>query len=315
VGTSGSAKMSGSAGGAPTPADALEIFEPPLVRWLYARRRPEQSITLAFDAEVGRVYDEWDALSRRVADGKADAAAEAVFARAAGPSDGLLPVTPRPPPFRTPAGLRAGVGGRVPRARRPDPGPGQPGRRNARRPARLRTRRAQAADRGHAGRLVALGPEHAAVRDPQAPAWPAHHRAADPRAQGPSAGLVHPAVPAAHRQGHRPAAADAAAGPGSGPGPFPAVSELGRTDLGYTAGRSTAVPCRRPARARACLARGRPSGSNRWTGSLASTSSASTSGAPTSWMDGRCTPRSAIASPAGVSGRAGASGACPRVPW
>ena len=66
--TGGSSKMSGSAGGAPTPADALEIFEAPLLRWLYARRRPEQSITLAFDAEVGRVYDEWDALSRKVAD-------------------------------------------------------------------------------------------------------------------------------------------------------------------------------------------------------------------------------------------------------
>jgi lysyl-tRNA synthetase class 1 len=101
VGTSGSAKMSGSAGGAPTPADALEIFEAPLVRWLYARRRPEQAITLAFDAEVGRVYDEWDALGRRVADGKADAAAQAVYARAAGTSDGPLPVTPRPLPFRT----------------------------------------------------------------------------------------------------------------------------------------------------------------------------------------------------------------------
>jgi len=101
VGTSGSAKMSGSAGGAPTPADALEIFEAPLVRWLYARRRPEQAITLAFDAEVGRVYDEWDALTRRVADGKADAAAQAVFTRAASTSDGPLPVTPRPLPFRT----------------------------------------------------------------------------------------------------------------------------------------------------------------------------------------------------------------------
>jgi lysyl-tRNA synthetase, class I len=101
VGTSGSAKMSGSAGGAPTPADALEIFEPQLVRWLYARRRPEQAITLAFDAEVGRVYDEWDALGRRVADGKADAAAQAVYARAASTSDGPLPVTPRPLPFRT----------------------------------------------------------------------------------------------------------------------------------------------------------------------------------------------------------------------
>jgi lysyl-tRNA synthetase class 1 len=101
VGTSGSAKMSGSAGGAPTPADALEIFEAPLVRWLYARRRPEQAITLAFDAEVGRVYDEWDALSRRVAEGRADAPAQAVYARASGTADGPLPVTPRPLPFRT----------------------------------------------------------------------------------------------------------------------------------------------------------------------------------------------------------------------
>jgi lysyl-tRNA synthetase class 1 len=102
VGTSGgSSKMSGSAGGAPTPADALEIFEPQLIRWLYARRRPEQSITLAFNAEVGRVYDEWDALGRRVADGKADAPSQAVYARATGTAEGPLPVTPRPLPFRT----------------------------------------------------------------------------------------------------------------------------------------------------------------------------------------------------------------------
>jgi lysyl-tRNA synthetase class 1 len=101
VGFSGSAKMSSSAGGAPTPSDALEIFEAPLVRWLYARRRPEQAFKIAFDAEVGRVYDEWDALTRRVADGKADAATQVVYARAAGTSDGPLPVTPRPLPFRT----------------------------------------------------------------------------------------------------------------------------------------------------------------------------------------------------------------------
>ena len=101
VGTSGSSKLSGSRGGAPTPADALEIFEAPLLRWLYARRRPEQAITLAFGTEVGRVYDEWDALSRRVAEGTAEPAAQAVYARAAGTSDGLLPVTPRPLRFST----------------------------------------------------------------------------------------------------------------------------------------------------------------------------------------------------------------------
>jgi lysyl-tRNA synthetase class 1 len=101
VGTSGRSKMSGSAGGAPTPSDALEIFEAPLLRWLYARRRPEQSITLAFDQEVGRVYDEWDALTKRVAEGTAEPASAAVYARSAGTAEGPLPVTPRPLPFRT----------------------------------------------------------------------------------------------------------------------------------------------------------------------------------------------------------------------
>jgi lysyl-tRNA synthetase class 1 len=101
VGTQGSARMSGSAGGAPTPSDALEIFEAPLVRWLYARRRPEQSITLAFDTEVGRVYDEWDALTRKVNDGSADASAQVIYARASSTADGELPLTPKPLSFRT----------------------------------------------------------------------------------------------------------------------------------------------------------------------------------------------------------------------
>ena len=101
VGTTGRAKLSGSAGAAPTPADALEIFEAPLLRWLYVRRRPEQSITLAFDQEVGRVYDEWDKLSSRAADGTADAPSRLIFARASGTADGPLAATPRPVPFRT----------------------------------------------------------------------------------------------------------------------------------------------------------------------------------------------------------------------
>jgi lysyl-tRNA synthetase, class I len=105
VGTQGSAKMSGSAGGAPTPQDALEIFEAPLVRWLYARRRPEQAITLAFDAEVGRVYDEWDALARRVNDGTAEPSARVIYARASATADGKLPETPRPVSFRTLASI------------------------------------------------------------------------------------------------------------------------------------------------------------------------------------------------------------------
>lgn len=69
VGISGMAKMSSSKGGVPTPADALEIMEAPLLRWLYARRRPNQSFKIAFDQEIQRLYDEWDSLGRKVADG------------------------------------------------------------------------------------------------------------------------------------------------------------------------------------------------------------------------------------------------------
>lgn len=101
VGTPGAAKMSGSRGGAPTPADALEIFEPPLLRWLYARARPNQSFTVAFNNEVGRTYDEWDALSLKVAEGNAQQFPYANFVRASSTSDGPLPVTPRPLKFST----------------------------------------------------------------------------------------------------------------------------------------------------------------------------------------------------------------------
>ncbi|HUB23083.1 MAG TPA: lysine--tRNA ligase [Streptosporangiaceae bacterium] len=102
VGSSGgSSKMSGSRGGAPTPLDALEIFEPALLRWLYDRRRPEKSITIAFNAEVIRTYDEWDALSQRVAEGTAEQGDYANYVRASSTSDGPLPGTPRPLRFST----------------------------------------------------------------------------------------------------------------------------------------------------------------------------------------------------------------------
>jgi lysyl-tRNA synthetase class 1 len=102
VGSSGgSSKMSGSRGGAPTPLDALEIFEPSLLRWPYAHRRPEQSFNLGFKAEVSRAYDEWDALSQKVAEGNAGQFTYASYVRASSTSDGPLPATPRPLKFST----------------------------------------------------------------------------------------------------------------------------------------------------------------------------------------------------------------------
>lgn len=101
VGISGMAKMSSSKGGVPTPADALQIMEPQLLRWLYARRRPNQSFKIAFDQEIQRLYDEWDKLDGKVAEGSALPADLAAHARAVRTATGELPRTPRPMPYRT----------------------------------------------------------------------------------------------------------------------------------------------------------------------------------------------------------------------
>ncbi|MGI5338768.1 lysine--tRNA ligase [Streptomyces sp. CA-181903] len=101
VGISGMAKMSSSRGGVPTPGDALKIMEAPLLRWLYARRKPNQSFKIAFDQEIQRLYDEWDKLEAKVADGSVLPADAAAYSRAARTAAGELPRTPRPLPYRT----------------------------------------------------------------------------------------------------------------------------------------------------------------------------------------------------------------------
>ncbi|MEO7751786.1 MAG: lysine--tRNA ligase [Terracoccus sp.] len=101
VGIAGMAKMSSSKGGVPIPTDALEVMEPTVLRWLYARRRPNQSFDVAFGPELQRLYDEWDALNRKVSDGSAQPADLAAHLRATSTAETVLPTTPRPMPFRT----------------------------------------------------------------------------------------------------------------------------------------------------------------------------------------------------------------------
>ncbi|MDQ3628921.1 MAG: lysine--tRNA ligase [Actinomycetota bacterium] len=100
VGISGMAKMSSSRGGVPIPADALQIMEAPLLRWLYARRKPQQSFTIAFDQEIQRLYDEWDALGRKIVAGTAGQTEAVAYDRAVRTAQGPLPSTPRPLPYR-----------------------------------------------------------------------------------------------------------------------------------------------------------------------------------------------------------------------
>ncbi|MEU6243450.1 lysine--tRNA ligase [Streptomyces sp. NPDC047024] len=101
VGISGMAKMSSSKGGVPTPSDALKIMEPQILRWLYARRRPNQSFKIAFDQEIQRLYDEWDKLAGKVEDGSALPGDVAAYTRAVGTAAGELPKTAHPLPYRT----------------------------------------------------------------------------------------------------------------------------------------------------------------------------------------------------------------------
>jgi lysyl-tRNA synthetase class 1 len=105
VGISGMAKMSSSRGAVPTPADALAIMEAPLLRWLYTRRRPNQSFKIAFDAEIQRLYDEWDALEGKIAAGTAAPADEAAHDRAVRTAGTTLPGTAVPIAYRTLASI------------------------------------------------------------------------------------------------------------------------------------------------------------------------------------------------------------------
>lgn len=53
-------KMSGSKGNAVSPLELLEVYEPDVLKWLYFRRRPDQSFELSFGTEIYRQYDEYD---------------------------------------------------------------------------------------------------------------------------------------------------------------------------------------------------------------------------------------------------------------
>lgn len=101
VGFAGMQKMSSSRGGVPTAADALQVLEAPILRWLYVRRQPKQAFTIDFGAEVVRLYDEWDALGRKAADPERRDAQVLAFERASATSSaGTLPTPAVVVPFR-----------------------------------------------------------------------------------------------------------------------------------------------------------------------------------------------------------------------
>jgi lysyl-tRNA synthetase class 1 len=58
------AKLSSSSGNLITLAEAQLIYEPAVIRWIFASRKPNLDFTIAFDLDVMRTYDDFDRCER-----------------------------------------------------------------------------------------------------------------------------------------------------------------------------------------------------------------------------------------------------------
>jgi lysyl-tRNA synthetase class 1 len=56
----GTGKMSSSKGELITLSEAMAVYEPQMVRWIFANQRPNTDFSIAFDTDVIKVYDEFD---------------------------------------------------------------------------------------------------------------------------------------------------------------------------------------------------------------------------------------------------------------
>ncbi len=60
----GAGKMSSSSGNVVALRDVLEIYEPEIVRWLFAGTRPNKEFAISFDADVLKIYEDFDKCER-----------------------------------------------------------------------------------------------------------------------------------------------------------------------------------------------------------------------------------------------------------
>ncbi len=58
------AKLSSSTGNLITLREAQEVYEPAVLRWIFASRKPNLDFTIAFDLDVMRTYDDFDRCER-----------------------------------------------------------------------------------------------------------------------------------------------------------------------------------------------------------------------------------------------------------
>ena len=99
VGMEGRSKISSSAGTTATVTTALDIIEPAILRWLYARRANNQAFAIDFGQGLLRLYDEWDSLLRQVEKGSINEVNKRTFERATQTTSGAVDYTHQPVPF------------------------------------------------------------------------------------------------------------------------------------------------------------------------------------------------------------------------
>ncbi|MEW6063159.1 MAG: lysine--tRNA ligase [Nanoarchaeota archaeon] len=58
-------KMSGSLGNIITPKEVLEIYQPEIVKYLFASTRPNKEFHISFDLDVLKIYEDFDSLERK----------------------------------------------------------------------------------------------------------------------------------------------------------------------------------------------------------------------------------------------------------
>lgn len=100
-------KMSSSAGILFTPAELMEIYQPEILLWLFARVSPTRAFDVHVDEHIVRLYDDYDGVLRRHLDGVRDVETRSVELSSI-PNRQATPI-----PFRYLAGFTGISGGNV----------------------------------------------------------------------------------------------------------------------------------------------------------------------------------------------------------
>ncbi len=100
----GAGKMSSSKGELFTLSNALSVYDPQMIRWIFAEHRPNHDFSLAFDEDVIKVYDEFDRAEKNIFENKTDTSPKMQMIRRSyelSLIDGKMPEhIPFRPPFR-----------------------------------------------------------------------------------------------------------------------------------------------------------------------------------------------------------------------